>query len=126
MLNRVNRPAGFRRAESGSSAPWEHERTAPRPRFEAGLTLFMLLATVVAGILFAGDMIETGMGLWRDRSWIEAGRLALFSGIVLILGYGNVVYQISRLGYYLRLRRHRPTAYDELVQATAGRPAPPV
>ncbi len=126
MLNRVNAPAGFRRAEPGSAAPWEHARKAPRPRFEAGVTIFMLLATIAGSILFAGDMLETGIGFWEDRSWIDVGRLALFAGIILILGYGNLVYQFSRLGYYVRLRRHRPTAYDELVQATAGLPAPPV
>jgi cellulose synthase/poly-beta-1,6-N-acetylglucosamine synthase-like glycosyltransferase len=126
MLNRVNLPAGYRRAESGPVAPWEHARKAPRPRFEAGLTLFMILTTVVASILFARDMIETGQRFWDDRSWSDVGRLVLFAGIVLVLGYGNLVYQFSRLGYYVRLRRHRPVAYDRLIQATAGRPAPSV
>ena len=126
MLNRVNAPAGLRRAEPGSAAPWEHARKAPRPRFEVAITVFMLLATITASLLFAGDMIEKGIGFWDDRSWIDVGRLSLFAVIVLILGYGNLVYQFSRLGYYVRLRRHRPIAYDELVQATAGLPAPPV
>ena len=88
--------------------------------------MLMLAVTITASVLFAGDMVKTGRGFWEARSWLDVSRLVLFAGIVLILGYGNLVYQFSRLGYYLRLRRHRPTAYDELVQATAGHPAPPV
>jgi cellulose synthase/poly-beta-1,6-N-acetylglucosamine synthase-like glycosyltransferase len=51
---------------------------------------------------------------------VEAGRVlpsiedGLLVVIFLLLSYGNLVYQISRVGYFKRLRAHRPASRDEL------------
>lgn len=86
----------------------------------------MLLTTVAATAFFGWDMIATAGSSRVQDSWWELARLLVFAGVVGILVYGNVVYQVSRLGYFVRLRHHRPPHYDDLVQAAPDDAAPAV
>lgn len=67
-----------------------------------------------------------GRWLVIGASWLEVTRLIVFAGVDLILVYGNVVYQVSRLGYLVRPRRHRPGPYEALIRGGAGSGTPPV
>ena len=80
-------------------------------RREVALTLVGLIVTILATLLLTCDMV--GM---MDQS-LRASALGTlltqigFALIFLGLIYGNVLYQLTRLGYWLRLRTHRATCW---------------
>ena len=85
----------------------------------------MLTVTMVACLFFAGDMLALGKGYGADGSGWNIARLVLFISVVLVLVYGNLVYQITRLGYFLRQRHHRPQPFEDVVECR-WQQAPPV
>ncbi len=96
-----------------------------RPTLEAFITSIMLLLTVIACVLFLTDMVGIGTRyLEVGRLWNFA-RLFLFTSIVLVLIYGNLVYQVARLGHVLRQRSHLRRPFEELVSIHT-KSAPPV
>ena len=91
-----------------------------RDRLEVYLTLLGLLVTVIASAMLASELG------WEFISHLAAGQAlsaieqALFSGIVYVLIYGNLVYQLARLGHYHRKRLHKPACRDELESVYAA------
>ena len=106
-------PARLRRA-----APISTRRIA----WEIALTALMIGVTLAACALFARDTLRLGdaAGEGEDRV-----RLLAFVAVVGLLVYGNLVYQVARLGYLLRRLRHHPPAFEDLV-ASRWEAAPPV
>ncbi len=100
-------------------------RDPSHPAREAWLTGAMLALTAIALIGFAVNMFDLAAGQWSGGPSWETARLALFVGVILVLSYGNVVYQISRLGFVLRLQRS-PAGSEGLPHTTAGEIAPPL
>jgi cellulose synthase/poly-beta-1,6-N-acetylglucosamine synthase-like glycosyltransferase len=87
---------------------------------EAWLTLVALVVTLLATALFLRDALRAG-------DWDVAGDGAtstiqdsVFIGIVLALVYGNLVYQLCRIGQVVRHDRHQQTTTDESPLQTAG------
>ena len=75
-------------------------------QLEMGLTLAGLLMTLVAVVLFLRESYDRGMReIYRSEPFALA-KLAIFVMVVLMLVYGNVVYQLCRLGYIRRTHRH--------------------
>jgi len=86
-----------------------------RPTLEPALTALMIFITVVACAFFARDMLRLETSYRADGTPWDLARILAFVSVVLILIYGNLVYQVARLGYFLRRLRHQPLAFEELV-----------
>src|SRR5260370_9026306 len=92
--------------------------TPPRPRanirHELLYTRSGIVLTLIGVILVSKDLIRA----FNVR--VEAGRVipsiedGLLVVIFILLSYGNLVYQISRVGYFKRLRTHRAASRHEL------------
>ncbi len=92
--------------------------TPPRPRANIRRELLYtrsgIVLTLIGVILVSKDLIRA----FNVR--VEAGRVipsiedGLLVVIFILLSYGNLVYQISRVGYFKRLRTHRAASRDEL------------
>src|SRR5262249_31300085 len=93
-------------------------------RREVALTLVGLIVTILATLPLTCYMV--GM---MDQS-LRAGALGTlltqigFALIFLGLIYGNVLYQLTRLGYWLRLRTHRATP-RHVLDTIYDEPVPP-
>lgn len=96
-----------------------------RPALEVFITSTMILLTLIACVLFGTDMVRIGTDYLDDGSgWGFLGLLA-FTGIVLVLIYGNLVYQVARLGHALRQGSHLHRPFEDLIAAHWDS-APPV
>ena len=89
---------------------------APRPptntRREILYTRAGIVLTLVGVLLVSKDLVRVFMvrvDAGRVLPSIEDGLLVV---IFLLLSYGNLVYQISRVGYFKRLRTHRAASRD--------------
>src|SRR3954468_12183696 len=68
-------------------------------RLELAITIAGLGITLIAIALFLRDSFSTGASdVSRSEPWAFA-RLGIFVLVVLLLVYGNIVYQLCRLGY---------------------------
>ena len=77
--------------------------STPRISFEIRLTACTLVLTLAATAMFLRDMaISATADSWAH--WIE---LAAFTLIVAFLIYGNVGYQLTRIGHLQRRLAHR-------------------
>src|SRR2546422_2821907 len=88
--------------------------------FEVALTLVTLAVTAVASVLLAVE----SMGILRkmaDRSDVPGalGQI-LFMLIVALLIWGSLVYQLTRLAYFLRRLDHRPASARVLEEFCDG------
>jgi cellulose synthase (UDP-forming) len=80
---------------------------------EAAFSAAMLAITAAAAFFIGRDLWRV-VGLRHD----EPGRLAwegIFLFVISVLLYGNVIFLVSRLGYYLRRHHHRPEPFEGLV-----------
>jgi cellulose synthase (UDP-forming) len=96
-------------------------RPAPRPALELWLTGAGLLVTALACALFGRAILARTGDELADGDWAGLASLFLFIGVVAFLVYGNLVYQITRLGYFSRLRRRRSPPLDDLITSIDGR-----
>ena len=90
-------------------------------QLEIRLTACTLVFTVFATALFLRDM-AVSMTMTSVRHWLE---LAAFTLITAFLVYGNVGYQLTRIGHLQRRRSHRPATPAELEACHHG-PAQPL
>jgi cellulose synthase/poly-beta-1,6-N-acetylglucosamine synthase-like glycosyltransferase len=92
---------------------------------EVVLTLTGLFITLTASLLLWGDL---GSELWArivaDHYWSALGQLT-FICIVYLLIYGNLVYQLTRLGHYWRQERHNQSNRAQLETVYETDRAPP-
>lgn len=82
-----------------------------------------LIITAVASTLLLVDLIA----LMRRSLWHSPGTFSLqllFTAIFLFLIYGNTLYQIARLGYLVRLRKHK-RADRAALERVHDEPEPP-
>ena len=82
--------------------------------WEAAFSAAMLMVTMVAAFFIGRD-------LWRvvELRHNDPGPLAwegIFLFVISVLLYGNVIFLVSRLGYYLRRHHHDPEPFEELVR----------
>src|SRR4051795_8479104 len=91
----------------------ESQRSAHR--VELALTIIGLGITLIAIALFLHESFSTGeREVAQGEPWALA-RLGIFVLVVLLLVYGNVVYQLCRLGYIKRTHQHRARHHGEQV-----------
>lgn len=93
-----------------------HRPASPRPaaRAEAVLTLAMMALTALAAVMLCLDLLEVARAEdWRVPTVLRLGALAL---VLTVLVSGNVVYQVSRLGYLFRTRAHRAASFGSIIE----------
>lgn len=93
-------------------------------RREVALTLAGLVVTVLATLLLTLDM--AGMVAQSMRAGALGTVLTQIGFGLIFLGliYGNILYQLTRLGYWLRLRTPRATP-RHVLDTVYDEPAPP-
>lgn len=92
---------------------------------ERGITRISLAFTLVAGALLAAEAVRILSEHLRVGSHALAVEQLAFLGIAGVVLYGNLVYQVTRLGFFTRCLRHRPTPREvlERVHDEASAPA---
>ncbi len=78
--------------------------------------------TVVATALTAAEVVALFADGRERGDWIQMAEQVGFALIVVALVFGNLDYQLSRLGYFERMRRHEPEpdrAHDFLFDGAA-------
>lgn len=93
---------------------------AVNPRVEIGLTRTSLVVSLVAFGAFWAGMSGAVVAAVGDGAVGRTVEWTVFALVVTFLVYGNFVYQAARLGYFLRLRDHRPTTRAELDRLYEG------
>jgi len=105
--NQHERHGRWRISAPSSRAPMTSSRSIS---FEIRLTAWTLVFTLAATGLFLRDMAISASAT-SFRHWVE---LASFTLIVAFLIYGNVGYQLTRIGHLQRRHGHRPASRGEL------------
>jgi cellulose synthase/poly-beta-1,6-N-acetylglucosamine synthase-like glycosyltransferase len=111
-----------------------HAHTASRPapaygptlRREIVLTHVAVAITLLAAIVSLGALAGPLLEHLTARRWGSGLRQTLFVGIVGVLIYGGLVYQLARLGHLRRLLAHRPASEEDLHQFFHSPHAPAV
>ena len=89
-------------------------RRSPAARREVALTAGMLSITVIATAYLARDLLLAIVHAGGDS--LEVAGIALFATVIFILIYGNLVYLVTRIGYFVRRAGHHPPAFEDLVR----------
>src|SRR2546422_1002139 len=102
------------------SPPTANGQRHQSDRFEVALTFVTLAVTAVACALLAAES-TAGLGKKAGRGGV-AGALGpnLFMLIVALLLWGGLVYQLTRLAYFLRRLDHRPAPARVLEEFSNG------
>jgi cellulose synthase/poly-beta-1,6-N-acetylglucosamine synthase-like glycosyltransferase len=105
-------------------------RSAPTPRptlrREIVLTHVAIAITLLAAAVSLGALTRSLLEHLTAHRWGSGLRQTLFLGIVGVLIYGGLVYQLARLGYLRRLLAHRPASEEDLHQFFHSLHAPTV
>ncbi len=84
-------------------------------RREIVLTAVILALTVISIFFLASHFLPEVFHPNGDPAGIVS--TALFTLIISVLIYGNLVYLATRLGYFVRRLRHRPPTFEALVDS---------
>jgi hypothetical protein len=118
-------PAGKPVKEATSwSALWQ--TFVQRMLNEIRLTQLMLAITLLASILFLKWEVPLGLGAFSTGKYWLALEDGVFVGIVGFLIYGNLIYQLTRIGYLTRIATHKPAHPKELEDFLYQQVAPPL
>lgn len=79
-------------------------------RLEIAITCIGLLITFVSTIFSLTSITRLAQGEAVGKIF----ELITFSAIILFMIYGNVLYQITRIGYFRRLLKHSPADWNHL------------
>ncbi len=85
---------------------------------EIALTVLGLLVTGLATVFSVTDIVKVMHASHGHISKIV--EQIVFMVLVLALVYGNFLYQLTRIGYFLRLKKHRPADWKSLDRFFAG------
>jgi cellulose synthase (UDP-forming) len=94
---------------------------------ESLYTIVAVTITLIATVLLYKDVFSVLAKNASSRQWGLFAQDVLFAVIFLALIYGNLVYQLARVGYLRRLRRHlKEEAEDAPESCFLGETPPPV
>jgi cellulose synthase (UDP-forming) len=99
------------------------ETATPSPRTmarELRISAGLLMVTVVATVLFLRDAVEGAVHLFEADDVRAVAEQAVLLIVLAFLIFGNLVYQVARVGYLRRYARHRPVPGDDLAEFGAG------
>src|SRR5919106_1446382 len=88
--------------------------TPPVASREIGISYALLAFTLLACALLARDLGTILVAHLEANRLGQALEQGAFGLIVAIFLYGNLVYQVTRVGHLRRQRRHRPAPWGEL------------
>ena len=71
---------------------------------EAAISLVAIIFTLAISIFVAQDTYRTFVHFRQTGEIGYTIEFAIFSGILLILLYGSIVYLLARMFYYVRLK----------------------
>ena len=96
--------------------PSSRNALAPRRtlRREIVLTHVALAITLLAAVVSLGALTRSLLDHMTAHRWGSGLREMLFVGIVGVLIYGGLVYQLARLGHLRRLLAHQPAREEDL------------
>jgi cellulose synthase (UDP-forming) len=91
-----------------------HGMTPPVVRRELGISYSLLAFTLLACASLARDHGTIIVAHLEANQLTQALEQGAFSLIVTVFLYGNLVYQVTRIGHLRRQQRHRPAPRAEL------------
>lgn len=100
--------------------PYKHLRS------ELWLTHITLAVTFILTLAALTPLATLFFRSANNGNVWNAAELLLFIVLVLVLIYGSVVYQLTRIGHIMRLHDHRPVPDEEVERKLWSLPAPPV
>jgi cellulose synthase/poly-beta-1,6-N-acetylglucosamine synthase-like glycosyltransferase len=104
--------------------------TSPPPpstlRREIVLTHLAICITLMTAVVSLSGLTRSIVEHMGAHRWGSGLGQALFVGIVGVLIYGGLVYQLARLGHLRRLLAHRPASEAELHRFFHSSPVPAV
>lgn len=83
---------------------------------EIAFTMIGLVVTFLSTVFALTGIIR----ITQNASFGKLVEQAIFAVILLLLVYGNVLYQITRIGYFRRLLKHKPASWKSLNRFFAG------
>jgi cellulose synthase (UDP-forming) len=105
-------------AIAGTLATDTSHNTDSRPpaniRRELLYTYVGIVLSLIGTALVAKDLIRAFRVRYDSGVVLPSIEDGLLVVIFLLLSYGNIVYQVSRVGYFKRLRAHRAATREEL------------
>ena len=103
-----------------------YERKEVHPEHEILLTYCGIAITLIASTCMAAGVIRIfARAVQAHHPWGVVEQ-CIFLAIVTFLIYGSLLYQMTRVGYFKRLRLHCPELPGELDAAFAGPEPPPL
>lgn len=75
---------------------------------EIALTWVGVVLTLIAFFMSYINVADVVHRAWGSGQWGKIAEQSLFSVLVLFLTYGNLLYQITRIGYFYRLKKFKP------------------
>lgn len=99
---------------------------AANPRLEIALTGAGIVVTLFALIMFLRYMAGNAQALRVAGDRISLIHTILFSVAVAVLVYGNLVYQLSRVGFYVRRYRFSHPPYKLVFNQESAAGLPPL
>ncbi len=81
---------------------------------ELALTSIGLVVTLAASAFLFRDIWNIFQLGLAEGNWKRILEQLVFATVVFFLIYGNVLYQLTRIGYFLRLRKFKPTPTQDL------------
>jgi cellulose synthase (UDP-forming) len=92
-------------------------------QWEIRFTLIAILFTLITTAMLFKEIYAIFTTHLEETDYYRAGGQIFFALVVFFLIYGNIVYQVTRIGYFRRLKSHRPARRNELDRIYDG-PAP--
>lgn len=89
-------------------------RATAKPVREIWITWLTLVFTLAVFVLVTKELGQLLLEQISHHDYLVVFELVVFSAIVTFLVYGNVVYQMTRIGYFRRLAQHTPESTTTL------------
>jgi cellulose synthase/poly-beta-1,6-N-acetylglucosamine synthase-like glycosyltransferase len=102
------------------SEPGVPERRDYNFRFEIPFAALLFAVTLAICAVVAWEQVDQLLVFVERGDTLAAVGHGVFMAIIGMLIYGNLVYQLTRMGYLKRRSRHRPVGREDLERAYAG------
>ncbi len=85
-----------------------------------------IVFTIVAGVMVLWDVLRIALDSLQNDIYWKSVEQVFFVAIVTFLIYGSILYQLTRIGYMKRLKKHQPALRDEVDAIYDTQYVPPV
>ena len=73
-----------------------------------------IVFTIVAGVMVLWDVLRIALDSLQNDIYWKSVEQVFFVAIVTFLTYGSLLYQLTRIGYMKRLKKHHPVLRDKV------------